>query len=84
MTRQQLINNVIADISKEENISEQEVTTYSVMLRLADMQVKNCDLASVVGRSEQLLCECCEDNVVEEQRDWCNECLENPSRLITK
>lgn len=40
MTRQQLINNVIAEIAKEENISEQEVTTYSVMLRLADMQVK--------------------------------------------
>lgn len=41
-------------------------------------------LFNVVGRSEQLVCECCEDNLVEQQGDWCNECLENPSRVITK
>lgn len=34
--------------------------------------------------SDQLVCECCKDNLVEEQGDWCQECLDNPSRVITK
>jgi len=37
----------------------------------------------VVGRSEQLVCEYCGDNLVEEQGDWCQECLDNPNRVIT-
>ena len=52
--------------------------------RFAEDLVKNCSIPDVVGRSEQLFCECCEDSVVEEQGDWCQECLENPSRVITK
>lgn len=47
-------------------------------------KLKLLGIGIVVERSEQLLCECCEDNLVEEQGDWCNDCLENPSRVITK
>lgn len=46
--------------------------------------VSNSFLHSVVGRSDQLLCERCEDNFVEEYGYWCNDCFEKPSKLITK
>ena len=49
---------------------------------LAELK-QQCNIANVVGRSEQLVCECCGDSLVEEQGDWCQECLDNPSRVIT-
>lgn len=39
-------------------------------------------LEDVVGRSEQFVCECCADSFVDEDGDWCQECLDNPSRVI--
>lgn len=67
--------------------TETEVTKLDEFMEdviIATMQVNKLPIHIVVGQSEQLLCECCEDNLVEEQGDWCNDCLENPSRVITK
>lgn len=34
-------------------------------------------------KAERVLCECCKNSLVEEQGDWCQECLDNPCRIIT-
>ncbi|MBL4867479.1 MAG: hypothetical protein JKY67_14025 [Pseudomonadales bacterium] len=39
MNRQEIIDEVVAEISKEKNIPEHEVGTYDVTLRLADRLV---------------------------------------------
>lgn len=69
-----------ATLSEKNGLLEMSMEDiYRTMERYAELRLSN-----VVGQSEQLLCECCEDNLVEEQGDWCNDCLENPSRVITK
>jgi len=44
------------------------------MVRLIE-ETKQCNIADVVGRSEQLVCEICGEVEVEEQGDWCDKCL---------
>lgn len=42
-----------------------------------DYHSEQCNIANVVGRSEQLFCEICELQKVEENGDWCDKCLED-------
>jgi len=36
---------------------------------------EQCNIADVVGQSEQLVCETCGEVEVKEQGDWCDKCL---------
>lgn len=40
-------------------------------------QVKNCNIAHVVGRSEQLICKCCGVNPIIEKYIICSGCVDD-------